>query len=113
MTIPFLSFFKRSKAGQAQVVAGSVIVSARSAPEKPPGERLSKTVLPNTTRSVPQADPFQVAAGSVPAGRRSLRDPLPTPNEPKGERCITLNLAEVLEFLPPAAIRPPESFDAN
>ena len=41
-----------------------VVVSRGPGMEKPVGERLSKTVLPNTTRTVPQADPFQTAAGA-------------------------------------------------
>src|SRR2546423_3841989 len=113
MTIPFLSYFKRSKAGHPVPVPHTVVVGRRPAAEKPPGERLSKTVLPNATRTVPQADPFLAAAGSVPAGRRSLGEPIPAPVESKGERCITLNLTDVLEFLPDTAVRARGTFEAN
>ncbi|MCA1659470.1 MAG: hypothetical protein LC642_02855 [Verrucomicrobiaceae bacterium] len=70
MTIPFLSYFKRSK-GEAAATKQRAAAVAKPAPpplEKPSSERFSKTVMPNATRTVAAQDPFQMAARSTAMG---------------------------------------------
>ena len=70
MTIPFLSYFKRSK-GEAAATKQRAAAAAKPAPaplEKPSSERFSKTVMPNATRTVAPQDPFQMAARSTAMG---------------------------------------------
>jgi predicted regulator of Ras-like GTPase activity (Roadblock/LC7/MglB family) len=70
MTIPFLSYFKRSK-GEAAATKQRAAAAAKPAPpplEKPSSERFSKTVMPNATRTVAPEDPFQMAARSTAMG---------------------------------------------
>ena len=69
MTIPFLSLFKKVKdqalARKEQSVAAPKLVTPL---DKPSNERFSKTVMPNTTRTLPPQDPFEMAARSSAAG---------------------------------------------
>ena len=70
MTIPFLSYFKRSK-GEAAATKQRAAAAAKPAPpplEKPSSERFSKTVMPNATRTLAPQDPFQMAARSTAMG---------------------------------------------
>ncbi|HEX8490701.1 MAG TPA: hypothetical protein VF626_06775, partial [Chthoniobacterales bacterium] len=70
MTIPFLSYFKRSK-GEAAAAKQRAAAAAKPAPpplEKPSSERFSKTVMPNATRTVAPQDPFEMAARSTAMG---------------------------------------------
>ena len=70
MTIPFLSYFKRSK-GEAAATKQRAAAAAKPAPpplEKPSSERFSKTVMPNATRTVAPQDPFEMAARSTAMG---------------------------------------------
>ena len=64
MTIPFLDLFKKAKArlGKQPEPPRPMIVRPPLA-EKSAAERLSKTVLPNTTRTVTPVDTFRAAAG--------------------------------------------------
>jgi len=100
--------------------------------EKPSGERLSKTVLPNTIRTVTSPDPMKVAtapvrvakaasaselrpveASSRPAAAHSRQ--LPRASllglEPKMERTISLQLADILEQMPAGYVKSQETFD--
>ena len=101
--------------------------------EKAAGERLSKTVMPNSTRTIAPQDPFQAASGnaasnvmtpakpssrmiSVGATQSSLRPQDLPPAialalEPKVERAISLQLSEILEQVPAGYIKSEESFD--
>jgi hypothetical protein len=101
--------------------------------EKAAGERLSKTVMPNSTRTIAPQDPFQAASGntapnvltaakpssrmvSMGATHSSLRPQDLPPAialalEPKVERAISLQLSEILEQVPVGYIKSEESFD--
>jgi hypothetical protein len=102
--------------------------------EKPSGERLSKTVLPNTIRTVTSPDPMKVAtapvrvakaasaselrpveASSRPAAAHSRQ--LPRASllglEPKMERTISLQLADILEQIPAGYVKSPETLDLS
>src|SRR5690242_13090939 len=65
MTIPFLNFLKKVKdqAFPKKELSGGAKKHA-SPLEKPSSERFSKTVMPNTTRTLPPQDPFEAAARS-------------------------------------------------
>jgi predicted regulator of Ras-like GTPase activity (Roadblock/LC7/MglB family) len=78
------------------------------------GERLSKTVLPNTTRSLSAPDPFRSASGS-PLGRGShdLPPALALALEPKMERAISLCLRDFIDQVPADYIKPVEIIDAS
>src|SRR5437868_5749558 len=106
MTIPFLELFKKAKArlSKTSPAAGSMAIHRAPMVEKPAGERLSKTVLPNTTRTVAPADPFEVAAGSAKGRSRETPTPLIPSPEPR-ERAITLSLGDLLEFLPEGSLK--------
>src|SRR3954468_3865960 len=112
MTIPFFNLFKKATGKLGKQTAAPALAAARSPlPEKPAGERLSKTVMPNTTRTVAPVDPFEVAAGK---GRtREMPAPLmPEPTPPK-ERAISLTLSDLIENIPSASLKPRDSFDLN
>lgn len=102
--------------------------------EKDAGERLSKTVMPNSTRTIAPQDPFEAASGnsvppnpmaatktaprmvSVGATQSSLRPQNLPPAialalEPKVERAISLQLSEILEQIPVGYVKSEESFD--
>jgi predicted regulator of Ras-like GTPase activity (Roadblock/LC7/MglB family) len=87
--------------------------------KKEGGERLSKTVLPNTTRSLSAPDPFHTASGS-PLGRGSrgsdahdLPRALAMALEPKMERAISLCLTDFIDQVPADYIKPVEIIDAS
>jgi predicted regulator of Ras-like GTPase activity (Roadblock/LC7/MglB family) len=101
--------------------------------EKAAGARLSKTVMPNSTRTIAPQDPFQAASGnaapnvltaakpssrmvSMGATQSSLRPQDLPPAialalEPKVERAISLQLSEILGQVPFGYIKSEESFD--
>src|SRR5438067_718514 len=114
MTIPFLDLFKKAKAcfGKQPEAPRSIIVRP-PLPEKTAAERLSKTVLPNTTRTVAPVDPFQMAAGPGLRGRSRETPASLTPAPDPGERAISLTIADILNHLPQSSIKPRDSFDAN
>ncbi|HJT81804.1 MAG TPA: hypothetical protein VJ719_11445, partial [Chthoniobacterales bacterium] len=113
MTIPFLDLFKRAAARFGKKEPAPQVVAPR-APiiEKPAGERLSKTVMPNATRTVAPADPFQVAAGSAMGRSRETPTPLTPALEPR-DRSISLAVADFIDNLPQTALKPRDSFDPN
>ncbi|HEV2095141.1 MAG TPA: hypothetical protein VGQ82_01420 [Chthoniobacterales bacterium] len=126
MTIPFLQFFKRGKIGpsKGQAAAPLPVLS------KPSSERMSKTVMPNVTRTIGPQDPFRLAAGAggmtnMPAGvpgstanaprvvafggNRTTNPALPRAValalEPRVERVISLELGDILPQLPSDLIK--------
>jgi predicted regulator of Ras-like GTPase activity (Roadblock/LC7/MglB family) len=112
MSIPFSGLFKKAKARLTkQHVPAGVAVAAKPLPEKSAADRLSKTVMPNATRTVSSGDPFHSGAGQ---GRsRELPMSLAAANEVAGDRSITLTLADVLENLPQDSIKSRDSIDPN
>ena len=54
MTIPFLSYFKKKAPKEQPAAAPAPLPSV----EKPTADRLSKTVMPNATRSFSTQEPF-------------------------------------------------------
>ncbi len=125
MTIPFLDFFKK-KVSKGQPVA---VIDAPFVPlEKPASERFSKTVMPNASRTPGPDDPFQdidLSPGSgfsEPASRPSISFNGPTNDlpravalalEPKVERAISLDLADVVSHMPEGMVRALEGADAT
>ncbi len=130
MTIPFINLFRK--------IRGSSEHTAQPFParvEKPSNERLSKTVVPNQTRTVSSLDPApQALHSSMP----SVADPTQagprmvsyTPNsavpkvrapdlppavafalEPDVERVISLELSDIIGQVPDGFLKPAESFD--
>ncbi|MEY2539809.1 MAG: hypothetical protein QOG67_3549 [Verrucomicrobiota bacterium] len=113
MTIPFIDLFKKAKARFFTPDAPVVSAPTRLAPmDKPAGERLSKTVLPNTVRNLSAPDPFKVASGSS-SSRTGAPSTVAFAAEPKAERAISLRLSEILDQMPGEYVKPAESFDAN
>jgi predicted regulator of Ras-like GTPase activity (Roadblock/LC7/MglB family) len=141
MTIPFLSYFKRSKGnGAAKEKAAALAKPVLPPLEKPSSERFSKTVIPNATRTLAPQDPFEMAARSTALGGQmpgavalapaptrtiSLAPSAPTISarhlppavalalEPTVERVISLELIDVLTEMPPGYVKPTESIDTS
>ncbi len=115
MNIPFLDLFQKARGRlfPSKPAAAPAPVH-RVAPEKRTGLRLSKTVLPNTTRtSTP--DPFKLASDS-PGRQLSGFDMPPAVAlalEPKVERAISLQLGDIFKALPGDCLRSTENFDAE
>jgi predicted regulator of Ras-like GTPase activity (Roadblock/LC7/MglB family) len=136
MTIPFLSFFKKVK-DQALARKDQLAPAPKSAAplEKPSSERFSKTVMPNATRTLAPQDPFEMAArssamagpsapsaqrtvafgGTAPAAgrQRELPPAVALALEPRVERVISLNLADVAPQISADYIKPIESIDGT
>jgi predicted regulator of Ras-like GTPase activity (Roadblock/LC7/MglB family) len=130
MTIPFLSYFKKSK--EKVAVAKEAPVKPVVAPfEKPSSERFSKTVMPNATRTISPQDPFQMASRSSAMGgqpavattvaprtisfadspapaktRAGLPPAVALALEPKVERVISLELADIVAGIPADQMKP-------
>ncbi len=118
MTIPFLGIFQRAKARYYQKSVPMAPPRRATPMEKPSGERLSKTVMPNTVRSsIP--DPFQAAAETganikLPTARLSKLPPtVALALQPKVERAISLQLCDILDQLPAGYVKPAETFDTS
>jgi len=126
MKIPFLDLFRKTT---ARLLQASPQTPSRHAPgarriEKPDGQKLSKTVLPNTTRSSHATDPFKTAStapsikigsGLAPAvgSKRDLPPAVALALQPKVERAISLELSDVLEQVPSGYVKSPGTFDAS
>lgn len=123
MNIPFLSLFKK-KAAKAPAAAAP----APAPVDKPSSERLSKTVVPNATRTVPSQDPHTpVAIAPAPAAARTVAFAPSGPAsrsqglppavalalEPTVERVITLELMDVVRGIPAGVVRPLENDDVD
>ena len=123
MALSLLSFFKRKPAKEAAVEAAP---APRPTVEKSSSERLSKTVMPNSTRTVsPQEPPFAggfpLTPGSVSAGPTAPRTvafgPSDPPRqtgmppavavqlEPTVERAVALELSDIVGQMPPGWVR--------
>jgi predicted regulator of Ras-like GTPase activity (Roadblock/LC7/MglB family) len=131
MTIPFLSFFKKVKEQAMAKKERPVALLKQVAPlEKPSSERFSKTVMPNATRTLPPRDPFEMAARSSALGDqmpsasavasaptaarpRDLPPAVALALEPRVERVISLELADVATQMPADYIKPIESIDGT
>ena len=139
MTIPFLDFFKKLTGRFGSGAATSPESSTRSQsrvirPKKPDAERLSKTVMPNSTRSFAAPDPFRSAAatGATPRssmplelGARRITTSSAQPRatqlppalaralEPKVERTIALKVADLIDVVPTGFIKPVEILDTK
>ncbi|MDP9005175.1 MAG: roadblock/LC7 domain-containing protein [Verrucomicrobiota bacterium] len=141
MTIPFLNLFKKAKAqlGAGKERSTATVVVAPL--EKPVSERFSKTVMPNATRTMTPQDPFQMASRSsgammatatavapAPSGSRTIafsaqaaastrpRDLPPAVAlalEPRVERVISLELADVVAGIPEGYVKPMSDADAS
>jgi predicted regulator of Ras-like GTPase activity (Roadblock/LC7/MglB family) len=128
VTIPFLSYFKRSKA-EAKATAAATAKPVLPPLEKPSSERFSKTVLPNATRTLAPQDPFEMAARSTAMGGqtatatagapprtisfatpaqakpRDLPPAVALALEPNVERVISLELTDVVAGMPPGHVK--------
>ncbi len=118
MAIPFANLIEKMK---ARLRPPPRVTAARAMPaEKSSSEKLAKTVMPNTTRTIAPLDPFKVAAGAAP---RSTSRPSARPSglppavaialEPKVERTIALQLSDVLAEIPPSYLKPADTFDSH
>jgi predicted regulator of Ras-like GTPase activity (Roadblock/LC7/MglB family) len=143
MTLPFLDFFKKAKTQIATKKERSAPAEkpALAPLEKPESDRFSKTVMPNATRTVPPQDPFQMAArstgggsmasatatapastgsrtisfgGQQPAARqRDLPPAVALALEPRVERVISLDIADVVAHMPEGYVRPLSEADST
>ena len=111
MTIPFLNLFKKAKNRLGKQPEPPRVVVRPPALEKTAAEKLSKTVLPNSTRTVAPVDPFQAAAGATGSNRIRLRENDEPAENPPGERSITLTLGDLLPHLPQGSIKPADTLD--
>jgi predicted regulator of Ras-like GTPase activity (Roadblock/LC7/MglB family) len=117
MTIPFLDIFKKWTDRRRPVQASTASVASRSvmpSPTKTGGERLSKTVMPNTTRTT-TPDFFKAAGDSAPnvraVGVRALPPTVALALQPRVERGISLELTDLVDHVPVGFLKPAESFD--
>ena len=136
MKIPFLNRFKKGQAVAKQTGSGGYHTSKPSAISKPEGERLSKTVMPNTTRTVsteetsesvsaaltdgsfetPSVAPRAVSFGPTKKSATKRKDLPPAVAfalEPRVERAVSLDLADVLKQMPAGLTKPLESLDKS
>lgn len=124
MTIPFAGLFQKLRSGFRSPASSGTLTAepVHTGPiEKKSGEdKLSKTVLPNTTRTLAPLDPFDIASGASarstggaasrttgssarPAG---LPPAVAFALEPKVERTISLQLSDVIAAAPAEYIKP-------
>ena len=137
MKIPFLDRFKKGGARRKESVPDSFHTSKPAAISKPGGERLSKTVMPNATRMVSVQDSSETVSSAL--SESAFESPADTPRaisfgpkrksavgrnkdlppavalalEPKVERAISLELADIIRQLPPGLTKPIESLDGS
>ena len=129
MTIPFTDIFKNMK---ARLFPATAQTKPSAAPvvrvEKSLSDRLSKTVLPTRARErMPVSIEAALTAGPTPAPmppRTISLDPArkqgssfikmsPAPADLPAERTISLQISDILDQLPPAAIKPRDSFSPD
>ena len=133
MKIPFLDRFKKGASRRKETQPVAQQTSKPSAISKPEGERLSKTVMPNTTRAVTSQETSETATAALNEG--TFESPSVTPRaisfgpkkkavkdlppavalalEPRVERAISLDLADVLNRLPEGTTKPLESLGSS
>jgi predicted regulator of Ras-like GTPase activity (Roadblock/LC7/MglB family) len=135
MKIPFLDRFKKG-ARDKESEPSAYQASRPSTISKPEGERLSKTVMPNATRTVTTEESSESATSAL--GEGSFESPSLTPRpvsfgpkkksgiagkdlppaialalEPRVERAISLELADVVRQMPEGLMKPLESLDSS
>src|SRR5450755_2661423 len=120
MTIPFLNFFKKATTPRPQPVARP---GYSSTAEKTSGARLSKTVMPNTTRTIAPQEEFESVPPPVAQPRvyslGAKKQPVDLPPavalalEPRVERVISLELKDVVNQMPTGWIRPLSDSEAS
>jgi predicted regulator of Ras-like GTPase activity (Roadblock/LC7/MglB family) len=138
MTIPFLDLFKKLSSrfshGAPQTDVRTQPIAPVVRPKKSDAERLSKTVMPNATRSFSASDPFRAAASTAVTPRSGiplelgasrittsavrprgaqLPPALARALEPKVERTIALRVADLVDAVPAGFIKPVEILDTN
>jgi predicted regulator of Ras-like GTPase activity (Roadblock/LC7/MglB family) len=138
MTIPFLDLFKkltsRLNRGATETEVATQPAASVVRPRKPEAERLSKTVMPNATRSFSASDPFRAASATAVTARSGipmelgasrittsatrprgsqLPPALARALEPKVERTISLRVADLVDAVPVGFIKPVEILDTN
>ena len=133
LKIPFLDRFIKGAARRKETEPAVQQALKPSAISKPEGERLSKTVMPNTTRAVTMQETSETAAAALNEGtfespsvmpraisfgpkKKNVKDLPPAVAlalEPRVERAISLDLADVLKQLPLGTTKPMESLDAS
>ena len=137
MKIPFLKRFKKGESASKQAAASGFQTSKPSVISKPEGERLSKTVMPNTTRTVaaeatpeaassalgegvfetPSAAPRAISFGptkkSAVGRNKDLPPAVAFALEPRVERAISLDLEDVLKQMPAGLTKPLESLNKD
>lgn len=138
MTIPFLDLFKkltsRFNRGPTETDVAMHPAASVVRPRKPEAERLSKTVMPNATRSFSVSDPFRAASATAVTTRSGipmelgasrimtsatrprgaqLPPALARALEPKVERTISLRVADLVDAVPAGFIKPVEILDTN
>ncbi len=110
MTIPFLNYFKKVMPKTPAPVQPALVPRV----EKSSSERLSKTVMPNATRTLLPQEQFEGVPPAMPMGpRRSagvIKSDLPPAValalEPRVERVISLELRDVVAQMPEGWTRP-------
>ena len=118
MNIPLLDLFKKFTGRRgAENLPAEVSHPVRVTTPKANGERLSKTVMPNTTRTSSTPDFFKTVGDSVPnvraAATRALPPTVALALQPKVERAISLPLSDVVDQVPVGFLKPTESFDIS
>ncbi|MDP9254438.1 MAG: roadblock/LC7 domain-containing protein, partial [Verrucomicrobiota bacterium] len=140
MKIPFLYLFKKGSEGMPAAKTAETAPPAapvkRSSIEKPASDRLSKTVMPNTRRTVSSQSTLETAGSSLTSMTLAQLSGAPrmvsfgpsrksaaTPNrdlplavalalEPKVDRAVSLNLLDVVRQMPSGLVKPIESLDS-
>ncbi len=119
MTIPFLNYFKKTAAPKAQTAPGR---SGNASIDKLHGARLSKTVMPNSTRTVAPREEFETVPPPAPQPRvysLGAKAPAELPPavalalEPTVERVISLELRDIVGQVPAGWIRPVSDSEAS
>jgi len=108
MTIPFLHFFKRAGTKLARPVERGPAPPAAAPLAKPNSERLSKTVMPNMTRSSHRGS-AEDSGLTFNAARSRAVALLP---EPAIERVISIELGEIAAQIPAGYLKPIENGQA-
>src|ERR1043166_3006771 len=137
MQVPFLDLYLKLR-DKALALCGREFEAEPPPPTstiavvKPESERLSKTVLPNMTRkvatdsvspaaaakpspqiSLPEASRPRAAVWATPSWSPKSATTIPFGGEAKAERSISIRLREIVDKLPVASIKSPDTFDCD
>lgn len=128
MNIPFLDLYNKAKEKAKTVFSKKPVVMTsavllRPTATKSEGEKFAKTVTPNAVRTISQESSAPAPAHSprmVVMGRggpaalaRDLPQVVARALEPRVERTLSLELADVIEQMPQGYLKPKESFDTS